>query len=97
MNKIAAAAVGIAMLASPAFAGDWRHDGCRGCGPQGWYGRLPNGQYGPLDGYRYVGGELPPPQKPPVVVTPSHCARPVWDTQSKSWRVPSRVGAAVER
>jgi hypothetical protein len=35
MRKLMITAL-LACLATPAFAGDWRHDGCHRCGPLGW-------------------------------------------------------------
>lgn len=92
LRKLTIAALALA-VATPAFAGGWcRHPGScaygAGYGPGAYYGQRPNGSWGYIDGYGYghAGGELAPPPKPPVAVTPSHCHRPIFDTQSQKWR-----------
>jgi hypothetical protein len=78
MKRIFATAIGIAVLATTAMAGDWRNDNYPN-GNGAYYGRQPNGSYGYFAptpyGYINGGNGYAPPPKPPVMVEPFACER----------------------
>jgi hypothetical protein len=86
MRKILTAAIGLTLLATPAFAG-W-DDPPYGCSAPGACRLEGPGAYG---GYGYIppwavngNGYRPPP--PAVPVEPAYCHRPIFDSRMGKWR-----------